>query len=177
MAKYSLWWQKYFYRILLVISIIVTVIYTFLYLFIRVYHRQKFNPSKIEQLIVGASKFRSVDADPCDKGFANDPRNFDQRYVKINLYCSLSRRTSNTIVIDTLRDQKLNSAISEVSRINGVPVSIIDGKQIFFGLGNFAHPEMWRCYDEDVLIKDFYLPLIPRHTYTCLFNLVYSDIK
>ena len=89
--------------------IIAALVYLGFFFFLRSYHQKHFRAAALENMFTGTSPYRPLAADPCDKGFANDPHNFSQRYVKLNIYCSPTHKTSNTIILDTLKEQTVST--------------------------------------------------------------------
>lgn len=148
-----------------------------LYLFLLSYSRANYSDQKKELLLTSPSKFKINTENPCTHSIYGDPTGVEEDYIKVNLYCSNTDSSTNTLALKGISPDNYLGALYLLASVNLFEAGIIP--QRIDKLGNLVSENNdWRCFAGiDQEIKNFETKLKPKDTITCFYKFSESDIR
>lgn len=156
---------------------IIIVLSIFLYLFLKNYSSVNYSEVKKEELLSAPSKFKINTSDPCMHSIYGDPTGIKEDYIKINLHCSKSKSSTNTLALKGISPDTYMGALYLLADVNVFQAGIIP--QRIDKLGDLVSDNnQWRCFiGQNREIKNFSDKLKPMDTINCFYEFPAGDIN
>ncbi|MBI2593762.1 hypothetical protein HYW44_03925 [Candidatus Daviesbacteria bacterium] len=149
----------------------------FLYLFLKNYSSTNYSKAKKEELLSAPSKFKLNTGDPCMHSVYGDPAGVQENYIKINLHCSKSNSSTNTLALEGISPDTYSGALYLLANVNVFEAGVIPER--IDKLGNLiSDNNQWRCFiGQNREIKNFNEKLKQKDTINCFYEFSFEDVK
>jgi hypothetical protein len=91
---------------------------------LRFYSQKKFNPTVLNHLITGKSKFRDTTDNLCHYQILGEPK-VGRDYIKINFWCSDNSKARSTFALVAFSDKTPTGILKEYARIINFDFNLI----------------------------------------------------
>lgn len=157
--------------------VVILTLAILLNIFLKSYSAANYSEAKKEELLSTPSKFKLNTGDPCMHSVYGDPTGVEEDYIKINLHCSKSKSSTNTLALKGISPDTYMGALYLLSDVNVFQAGIIP--QRIDKLGDLVSDNnQWRCFiGQNREIKNFSDKLKPMDTINCFYEFSTDDIK
>lgn len=164
-------------KLLTLYLFVIIVLSIFLYFFLKNYSSMNYSDAKKEELLSYPSKFKLNTGDPCMHSVYGDPAGVKDDYIKINLHCSVSKSSTNTLALKGVSPDTYLGALYLLASVNVFEAGIIPKRVDKLG-DLVSENNEWQCFiGQNREIKNFNDKLKPQDMINCFYQFPPEEIK
>lgn len=148
-----------------------SVVATCLFFLLRYRYPRLYTKEKYEYLISTVSRSRQKAVDPCQFSIFGDPVTSEGNFAKVTFYCDKNKVANNSMDLTVLPENSYSALLKETARINGFSAEMIIKPPSSNGFDEI----MWKCFDDQERITNFFEKVKIRSRVECFNN--YSDAE